>query len=62
MERARLLNYLADRISRVDRPHPLRVAIDGPDAAGKTTLAEELVSCVSFKGCLVACAAGDAAS
>ena len=29
-------------VLRVERPHPVRVAIDGPDAAGKTTLADEL--------------------
>jgi uridine kinase len=33
---------LADRIAAVRRPHPVRVAIDGVDAAGKTTLADEL--------------------
>ena len=32
------------RIVHIERPHPIRVAIDGVDAAGKTTLAEELVT------------------
>ena len=44
MKRAQLLDYLAGRISRLERPHPTRVALDGPDAAGKTTLAQELVA------------------
>lgn len=43
MTRERLLGYLADLILQVDRSHPLRVAIDGIDAAGKTSLADELV-------------------
>jgi uridine kinase len=28
-------------------PHPLRVAVDGPDAAGKTTLADELAAALA---------------
>jgi uridine kinase len=43
MRRVDLVFELADRICRVGRPHPVRVAIDGVDAAGKTTLADELV-------------------
>ena len=42
--RDRFLAHLADMIMGVDRPHPLRVAIDGIDAAGKTTLADQLVA------------------
>jgi uridine kinase len=41
--RSELLAYLAQMINAVDRPHPLRVAIDGIDASGKTSLANELV-------------------
>jgi uridine kinase len=41
---------LARRIARVKRPHPLRVAIDGVDAAGKTTLADELVEPLTHLG------------
>jgi uridine kinase len=37
-----LLDHLAQLISNVTCAHPLRVAIDGVDAAGKTTLAHEL--------------------
>ena len=50
MERSRLVDYLAGRIQRVERPHPVRVAVDGPDAAGKTTLAQELVAPLQARG------------
>jgi len=40
--RIQLLSELAGLVIAVDRPHPVRVAIDGPSAAGKTTLADEL--------------------
>lgn len=43
MTRRALISELVDAISHVHRPHPIRVAIDGVDAAGKTTLADELV-------------------
>ncbi|TDD60088.1 uridine kinase [Kribbella antibiotica] len=39
-----ILSELADLVLAVDRPHPVRVAIDGPSAAGKTTLADELAA------------------
>lgn len=44
MKRSQLLDYLSGRIIEIKRPHPIRVGIDGPDAAGKTTLAQELVT------------------
>jgi uridine kinase len=44
MKRAQLLDYLIGQIIEIEQPHPVRVAIDGPDAAGKTTLAEELAA------------------
>jgi uridine kinase len=44
MKRSQLLEVLVQRIVHIERPHPIRVAIDGVDAAGKTTLAEELVT------------------
>jgi uridine kinase len=50
MKRAMLLEELADAIVKVKRSHPVRVAIDGVDAAGKTTLAEELVEPVRRRG------------
>ena len=41
-KRAAALAELAEMVLAVDRPHPVRVAIDGCSAAGKTTLADEL--------------------
>src|SRR5919198_4461184 len=41
---------LADRVEAVRRPHPVRVAIDGVDAAGKTTLADELAADLRRRG------------
>lgn len=38
------LEQLAQLIAFVERPHPVRVAIDGIDAAGKTILSDELVA------------------
>ena len=42
VSRAALLARLADLIAVSGACRPMRVAIDGPDAAGKTTLADEL--------------------
>jgi uridine kinase len=50
MSRAELLQALAEHITALERPHPLRVAIDGVDAAGKTTLADELVRPIEERG------------
>lgn len=50
MKRSQLLDYLASRIIQIQQPHPVRVAIDGPDAAGKTTLAQELVAPLQARG------------
>ena len=44
MARAAVIAQLADLILRAHCPHPLRVAIDGVDAAGKTMLADELAA------------------
>ena len=44
MRRSQLADYLVSRITRIEQQHPIRVGIDGPDAAGKTTLAQELVA------------------
>jgi uridine kinase len=49
-ERSRCLETLAGLVLRVDRPHPVRVAIDGPDAAGKTILADELAPLIERSG------------
>ncbi|ATL32333.1 cytidylate kinase family protein [Streptomyces formicae] len=40
--RGELISRLAEAIGTVRAAHPLRVAIDGPPACGKTTLADEL--------------------
>lgn len=50
MKRSQLLAYLTGRIIEINRPHPIRIALDGPDAAGKTTLAEELVTPLQSSG------------
>ncbi|MFN3535824.1 MAG: AAA family ATPase [Brevundimonas sp.] len=41
-----LLKTLADELAGRRQAWPLRVAIDGPTAAGKTTLADELAECL----------------
>ena len=43
-ERVEVLEALADRVARLDRP--ATVAVDGPDGAGKTVLADELAGLV----------------
>ncbi|SEO35290.1 cytidylate kinase family protein [Actinacidiphila rubida] len=40
--RDELVGRLAEAITSVRTTHPVRVAVDGPPAAGKTTLADEL--------------------
>lgn len=50
LTRLELLQQLADQLISIKRPHPIRVAIDGVDAAGKTTLADELVSPLQKRG------------
>lgn len=50
MPRIKIINQLADLIAAVDRPHPVRVGIDGPGASGKTTLADELVEPLQQRG------------
>jgi uridine kinase len=48
-----MLEQLAKRIILIQRPHPVRVAIDGIDAAGKTTLANELAQVLERRGMAV---------
>ena len=50
MTRALCLERLAGIIIQEKRSHPLRVAIDGIDAAGKTTLADELAVILQASG------------
>jgi len=49
-DRRTALEYLADAVVAVQRAHPVRVAVDGVDAAGKTTLADELSGMVAARG------------
>jgi uridine kinase len=49
MEREELLELLARLLLERELPHPLRVAIDGPDGAGKTTLGDELAAILESK-------------
>lgn len=48
--RDELLGRLVGTIESVTTPHPVRVAVDGPPAAGKTTLADELALVLRNKG------------
>jgi uridine kinase len=41
---------LASKVAGIRRAHPVRVAIDGVDAAGKTTLADELGNAIEKLG------------
>ncbi len=49
-DRRNLLDQLAHAIAAVSRPHPIRVALDGVDAAGKTSLADDLVGPLQAQG------------
>jgi uridine kinase len=51
--RDELLGRLAEAIESVTTAHPVRVAVDGPPAAGKTTLADELASVLRSRGRVV---------
>jgi uridine kinase len=48
--RAACLDELAEAIVAPELPHPTRVAIDGVDGSGKTTLADELVDPIRRAG------------
>ena len=48
--RAGVLDELAASIAAIQLGHPVRVGIDGIDAAGKTTLADELAPFVEARG------------
>ena len=48
--RGELLDRLAGAIESVTTSHPVRVAVDGPPAAGKTTLADELAVLLRARG------------
>ncbi len=46
----RALGRIADHLCAADPGHPLRVAVDGITAAGKTTLARSLAAAVRESG------------
>lgn len=46
MERQSMISELANTVQQMRFSHPLRVAIDGVDAAGKTMLGNELAMCL----------------
>ena len=48
--RDRCLEQLAHSILQVQCPHPLRIAIDGVQTAGKTTLGDALVAPIEARG------------
>lgn len=50
MTQEAVLSQLADVIVSLQRSHPLRVAIDGIDASGKTTLADQLAPMIEQRG------------
>jgi len=50
MTREQLLERLTALVVAIPCSHPLRVAIDGIDAAGKTTLAGELAPLIEAQG------------
>ncbi|QEU96747.1 cytidylate kinase family protein [Streptomyces kanamyceticus] len=48
--RSELISRLAEVIGSATTAHPLRVAVDGPPASGKTTLADELAVVLRAQG------------
>jgi uridine kinase len=48
--RGELLSRLAEAVGAVRTAHPTRVAVDGPPAGGKTTLADELAVVLRAQG------------
>lgn len=49
-ERKNAVSMLAGRIEAVRAPHPVRVAVDGRTASGKTTLADEVAAELRARG------------
>jgi len=49
-DRKNLVSILASRIESVRKPHPVRVAVDGRTASGKTTLADEVAAELRARG------------
>jgi uridine kinase len=59
MQRTELLQTLAAHIAALDPGHPLRVAVDGVDAAGKTNFADGLAQALAAQPRGVIRAGGD---
>lgn len=59
MKRPDLIQALANHIATLDPGHPLRVAVDGVDAAGKTTFANDLALALAAQPREVIRASGD---
>jgi uridine kinase len=59
MERIQLLRSLAEMILRIESDHPIRVAIDGVDASGKTILADQLAETMKTGMRQIICASVD---
>jgi uridine kinase len=53
LTRQEMLDQFASRLMALQIGHPARVAIDGVDAAGKTTLADELAGILTQRGRVV---------
>jgi len=49
MQRKELIKQLAEKILSIKKDHPIKVGIDGVDAAGKTFLADELADYLKEK-------------
>jgi len=58
--RAMAVEAIARWLLEVRLPHPVRVAVDGPDAAGKTTLGDELAAELRRRGRAAIRASADA--
>src|SRR5713101_8013372 len=50
MTREQLLRHLSAKLLSLPSKHPIRVALDGIDAAGKTMLADELAPLIEAQG------------
>jgi uridine kinase len=50
MTEAAFIDRIAERLAAIELPHPVRVAIDGVDGVGKTTLADALVGPLERRG------------
>lgn len=59
MDRKALTQYLAEHIAEIRLPHPVRIAVDGVDAAGKTFFADEISTALRDNRRQVICASVD---